>query len=79
MKNILKQIAQKSRQQENEKAAAFQSEISNPGTKDNRRDFLKKTGAIFGGISLSSFYLRPLKKLLSKSHPKSAAHQVPLN
>ena len=77
MKNILKQIAQKIRQQENEKAAAFQSEISNPGTKDNRRDFLRKTGAIFGGISLSSFLSSPLEETIEQVTSKVSRSSSP--
>jgi L-alanine-DL-glutamate epimerase-like enolase superfamily enzyme len=55
MKTILHDIVRKDREKEKEESAARQAELSNPGTNPGRREFLKRTGAIFGGISLGSF------------------------
>lgn len=51
MKNILQQIVKKNKERENAAALATQAEVENPETKDNRRDFLKKTA--LGGITLT--------------------------
>jgi L-alanine-DL-glutamate epimerase-like enolase superfamily enzyme len=51
MKNILQQIVKKNKERENAAALARQAEVENPETKDNRRDFLKKTA--LGGITLT--------------------------
>ncbi len=50
MKSIIKQIADSNRANEKAEVAAAQAEINSPKTKDNRRDFLKKTA--IGGIAL---------------------------
>lgn len=50
MKSIIKKIAESNRANEKAEALAAQVEINSPQTKDNRRDFLKKTA--IGGISL---------------------------
>lgn len=51
MKGVLQQIIQQNKEREKAAAAARQAEIDNPTTKDNRRNFLKKTA--LGGITLS--------------------------
>lgn len=51
MKNTLQQIIQKNKEREKTAAAERQTEIDSPSTKDNRRDFLKKTA--LGGITLT--------------------------
>ena len=51
MKSIIKQITESNRANELAEAEAIKSEINDPKTKDNRRDFLKKTA--IGGISLA--------------------------
>ncbi|HEX5171036.1 MAG TPA: mandelate racemase/muconate lactonizing enzyme family protein [Cyclobacteriaceae bacterium] len=51
MKSVLQQIIRQNKERENAAAAARQEEIDNPTTKDNRRNFLKKTA--LGGITLS--------------------------
>jgi L-alanine-DL-glutamate epimerase-like enolase superfamily enzyme len=50
MKNILQQITRQNKMPENDKAEAVKAEIANPGTSNNRRNFLKKTA--LGGIAL---------------------------
>ncbi len=51
MKNTIQQIVQKNKQREKTEAESRQTEIESPITKDNRRDFLKKTA--LGGITLT--------------------------
>src|SRR4051794_40036172 len=51
MKNILQQIVEKNRQQQDREKAASKAEIENPGTDDSRRSFLKNTA--LGGIALT--------------------------
>ena len=51
MKSIIKQITESNRANELAEAEAIKAEINDPKTKDNRRDFLKKTA--IGGISLA--------------------------
>lgn len=51
MKNVLKEIVSKNKEREAADTVARQAEIENPSTKDNRRDFLKKTA--LGGITLT--------------------------
>lgn len=50
MKNILKEIAEKTKQRERAERAAVIAEINNPSTTNDRRSFLKK--AALGGIAL---------------------------
>ena len=50
MKTVLKQIAEKTRQEERAERAAIVAEINNPATPNDRRNFLKK--AALGGIAL---------------------------
>ena len=53
MKTILQQIIEKNKDRERDAAAERQAEIDSPTTKDNRRDFLKKTalgGMTFAGL-----------------------------
>lgn len=51
MKSIIKQIIEQNKEREKAAATARQAEIDSPTTKDNRRDFLKKTA--LGGITLT--------------------------
>ncbi|MGB5666570.1 MAG: mandelate racemase/muconate lactonizing enzyme family protein [Maribacter sp.] len=53
MKNTLKQLITKNKEEERAYSASRQAEIDNPKTGDDRRNFLKKTA--LGGIALSSF------------------------
>jgi len=50
MKSILKNITEKTRQKEKAEADTIKSEIANPSTPNDRRNFLKK--AALGGIAL---------------------------
>jgi len=70
MKSILQQIAQKSIEKEKKDASDRQAEISNPDTHPNRREFLKKTGALCGGISLSSFMFGSTEDAISQTTSK---------
>ncbi|MGV3641011.1 MAG: mandelate racemase/muconate lactonizing enzyme family protein [Adhaeribacter sp.] len=57
MKSILQQIINQHQEQERAAARARQAEIDSPQTRDNRREFLKKTalgGIALGGMMLSS-------------------------
>jgi L-alanine-DL-glutamate epimerase-like enolase superfamily enzyme len=67
MKSILQQIAQKERKTEKEKAAAYLEEISDPDNKDSRRTFLKKSGALFGGISLGAFMFSSTEDMIAQT------------
>ncbi len=51
MKSVIQKIIQQNKDRERTAAAARQAEIDNPVTKDNRRDFLKKTA--LGGVTLA--------------------------
>src|SRR5689334_11697328 len=53
MKSIIQQIAKKNKERETIAAQNRQQEIDNPGTSNNRRNFLKKTA--LGGMSLTAF------------------------
>ena len=50
MKTTLKHIAEQTKQREREEREAIKAEISNPATRNDRRNFLKK--AALGGITL---------------------------
>jgi hypothetical protein len=52
MKNTLQTLIQKNKEQERAYTSQRQAEIDSPFTKDNRRDFLKKTA--LGGLSLTA-------------------------
>lgn len=52
MKNILQQIIAQNKEREKASAAERQAEIDNPSTKDNRRNFLKKTA--LGGMTMTA-------------------------
>ncbi len=51
MKSVIQKIIQQNKDREQTAAAVRQAEIDNPATKDNRRDFLKKTA--LGGVTLA--------------------------
>ncbi|HEY5918075.1 MAG TPA: twin-arginine translocation signal domain-containing protein, partial [Chryseolinea sp.] len=51
MKSILQEIIHKNKEREKTAAAARQAEIDSPDTRDNRRDFLKKTA--LGGMTMA--------------------------
>ncbi len=68
MKNILHNIIQNNKKQEQAEKVAIQAEIDSPFTKDSRRDFLKKTA--LGGISLSSFMGLSVEDTLAQTTTK---------
>jgi hypothetical protein len=70
MKNILHQFAKKNREKERDEKAANQVEISNPDTKDNRREFLKKTGALCGGMSLAALMFSSAEETIAQTTSK---------
>jgi len=51
MKSILQEIIHKNKEREKTAAATRQAEIDSPDTRDNRRDFLKKTA--LGGMTMA--------------------------
>jgi L-alanine-DL-glutamate epimerase-like enolase superfamily enzyme len=52
MKKVIQQIISQNKEREKKAAEVRQAELDNPDTKDNRRQFLKKTA--IGGMSLTS-------------------------
>ena len=68
MKNILKQIIEKGKQEEKTYASSLQNEISAPATTDDRRSFLKKT--MLGGASLAAFMSLPVDDLVAQTTSK---------
>jgi L-alanine-DL-glutamate epimerase-like enolase superfamily enzyme len=52
MKKVIQQIISQNKEREKKAAEVRQAELDNPETKDNRRQFLKKTA--IGGMSLTS-------------------------
>src|SRR5690606_36392444 len=68
MKNILKDIISKHKEEEKAATTARQAEINNPTTKDNRRDFLKKTA--LGGISLGAFMFSSVEDTVAETTSK---------
>jgi len=63
MKSILRQNVDKNRKQEKSDAEAVKSEIANPSTSNDRRNFLKK--AAFGGLSLAAMMKFPIGDIIS--------------
>jgi L-alanine-DL-glutamate epimerase-like enolase superfamily enzyme len=70
MKTILQQIAQRERDKEKEEASSYQTENTDPSSGGNRREFLKKTGALFGGISLGAFMFSSMEETIAQSTSK---------
>lgn len=68
MKSILQQIIAQNKQQEKADALARQQEMTNPHTKDSRRDFLKKTA--LGGITLGGFMSASIEDTLAQTTSK---------
>jgi L-alanine-DL-glutamate epimerase-like enolase superfamily enzyme len=63
MKKILHQIAEKTRIQKNSEKEAINTEISNPLTPNDRRNFLKK--AALGGITLGGMMTFPIEDTIA--------------
>ena len=70
MKSILQSIVQKNSEKEKEESAGRQAEISNPETNPTRREFLKKTGALYGGISLGAFMFSSTEDAIAQTTSK---------
>ena len=68
MKSILKEVISKHKEEERAAAVARQAEIESPTTKDNRRDFLKKTA--LGGISLGAFMFSSIEDTVAETTSK---------
>jgi L-alanine-DL-glutamate epimerase-like enolase superfamily enzyme len=67
MKSILKQIARQRREKEMNKTSALKAEIADPKTNSNRREFLKRTGVLFGGISLGNFMFSSTEETVAQT------------
>jgi L-alanine-DL-glutamate epimerase-like enolase superfamily enzyme len=67
MKNMLQQFTQKGREKEREETAVNQTEISNRYIKDNRREFLKKTSFLCGGMSLAGLFFSSDDEIIAQS------------
>jgi L-alanine-DL-glutamate epimerase-like enolase superfamily enzyme len=65
MKSILRQIADKTIEQEKAKAMAARTEISNPATSNDRRSFLKK--AAFGGLAIGGMMKFSLEDTIAQT------------
>jgi hypothetical protein len=65
MKSIIKQIAESNKINEKAEVAVAQAEIINPNTKDNRRNFLKKTA--IGGMTLGGLMGLSLSDTLAET------------
>jgi len=65
MKSVIQQIAAENRALENREAQAIQTEIDNPGTTNNRRNFLKK--AAFGGVALGGLMHLSIEDTLART------------
>lgn len=65
MKSILKQIAESNRANEKAEVISRQEEINNPATKENRRNFLKRTA--IGGVSLGAMMGLSLQDTLAQT------------
>jgi L-alanine-DL-glutamate epimerase-like enolase superfamily enzyme len=68
MKSILKQIAEQTRAQENQDVMAAKSELANPTTSNDRRNFLKK--AALGGIALGGLMHLSIEDTIAQTTSK---------
>jgi L-alanine-DL-glutamate epimerase-like enolase superfamily enzyme len=75
MKSILQQIAEKNRKQEMTEAEAIRTEIENPTTSNNRRNFLKK--AALGGIALGGMIHMSLEDTIAQTTSKVSRASSP--
>jgi L-alanine-DL-glutamate epimerase-like enolase superfamily enzyme len=75
MKSILKQIAASNKELEKSEAAANQAEINNPSTKENRRNFLKKTA--IGGIALGGLLSLSVEDTIAQTTSKVSRTSAP--
>ena len=65
MKSVIQKIIQQNKERERTAAAARQAEIDSPTTKDNRRDFLKKTA--LGGVTLAGLMGASVEDTIAQS------------
>ncbi len=75
MKNTLQRLIAKNKEEEKTYAVSRQAEMENPKTKDDRRNFLKKTA--LGGIALSSFMGYSIEDDLSETTAKVNRNSSP--
>ena len=65
MKSVIQKLIKQNKERERNAAAARQAEIDNPTTKDNRRDFLKKTA--LGGVTLAGLMGASVEDTIAQS------------
>ena len=65
MKSVIQKLIHQNKEREQTAAAARQAEIDNPSTKDNRRDFLKKTA--LGGVTLAGLMGASVEDTIAQS------------
>jgi L-alanine-DL-glutamate epimerase-like enolase superfamily enzyme len=76
MKSIIKQIAESDKKKERAEAKANEAEISDPGTANSRREFLKK--AAIGGIALGgSMNLSSIEETIEQTTSKVQRSSAP--
>ncbi|MEO6188099.1 MAG: twin-arginine translocation signal domain-containing protein, partial [Ginsengibacter sp.] len=75
MKQILKQLQESSREFERAEAARVQAEIDNPETKNERRQFLKKTA--IGGITLAGMMGMSIGDTIAQTTSKVSRNSSP--
>ena len=75
MKSILKQLTESNRELEKNEAAKAQAEIENPETKNDRRNFLKKTA--LGGITLAGMMGLSIEDTLALTTSKVKRYSAP--
>lgn len=75
MKNSLKRIIESNKQLEKAETIAAKAEIENPLTKDDRRNFLKKS--ILGGITLTGLMHLPVEDVVAETTSKVSRRGAP--
>lgn len=75
MKNIIKEIKEKNRQQEITEAENMKTEINNPATSNDRRSFLKK--AALGGIALGGLMHLSIEDTIAQTTSKVNRSSAP--
>ena len=75
MKTVLKQIAEKTRQNERTEREAIKAEIANPATSNDRRSFLKK--AALGGIALGGLMHLSIEDTIAQTTQKVSRASSP--
>jgi L-alanine-DL-glutamate epimerase-like enolase superfamily enzyme len=75
MKNAIKKIAEENKRLENAEAVAAQAEINDPSTKNERRNFLKKS--VMGGITLTGLMSAPVGDVIAQTTSKVQRNSSP--